>query len=414
MATNGSMPSLASSVKYMLLASALYEPLRNSLHNLGTDVGGVGGVGGLCNMGNPDDCRSLAGRTGNYCFQAGLWSGFTGFAIVVLLVWTSPIFLGALQKSLSTSKPASSEVRGRDSGDEAAAEPSPEPDAASIELDGLLMIWSGLSCLWFGMPLAYMLADQFYRSSAMHFVLAVALAAAFPLSWHLSLLALPPCKPLGPWLGLKRQDLLKLHKALGSRAANWGAIHALGELIYIVSQEGFLSMFQLAGEKGENLLYLMGLVTALLLLVHTLVAFLRKQTFIRRYFKNAHRTTASLLLLSATVHWWPFALFLLPAAAAYGTSAGLAVARRCGREVSEARSSFALAAAVLGALGGLCVVWKLRESSMLAEGVGLLIPFVFPPLALLAEFAVATAVCLPILVTGRVLHSEPLLGQAGC
>ncbi|CAE7406716.1 unnamed protein product [Symbiodinium necroappetens] len=410
MATNGSMPSLASSVKYMLLASALYEPLRNALHNLGTNVGGVGGVGGLCNMGNPDDCESLAGRTGNYCFQAGLWSGLTGFALVVLLVWTSPIFLGALQKSVSTAKPVASEDRGRDSGDEPGAEPSPEPETASIELDGVLMIWSGLSCLWFGMPLAYMLADPFYRSSALHFVLAVALAAAFPLSWHLSLLALPPCKPLGPWLGLKRQDLLNLHKALGWRAAGWGAIHALGELIYVVSQQGFLSMFQLAGEKGENLLYLMGLVTALLLLVHTLVAYLRRQAFIRRTFKATHRTTASFLLLSATVHWWPFALFLLPAAAAYGTSAGLGVASQFGRQVSEARNSFALAAAVLGAFAGLCVVWKVRESVMLAEGVGLLIPFVFPPLALLAEFAVATAVCLPILVTGPVLHSEPLLG----
>ena len=189
MATSNSSPSLASALKYMVLAAALYEPLRNALHRLGQDVGGVGGVGGLCNMGNPDGCKSLAGQTQNYCFLPGVWSGLTWFAIVVLLAWTCPLFLGALRMStVSSKRPAEGDAAQHDTESHQGQDADPgSAGAASFDVNGLLTIWSGLSCLWFATPLTYMLADPFYRSGVVNVILAVALAAAFPLSWHLRL-----------------------------------------------------------------------------------------------------------------------------------------------------------------------------------------------------------------------------------
>lgn len=74
---------MRTAVLCLLLVSALYEPLRNSLWRV-LEVGGVGGVGGLCNLGNPGTCSSLAGRTQNYCFIPGIVAGFTSMAILVL------------------------------------------------------------------------------------------------------------------------------------------------------------------------------------------------------------------------------------------------------------------------------------------------------------------------------------------
>ncbi|CAE7269619.1 unnamed protein product, partial [Symbiodinium pilosum] len=165
----------------------------------------------------------------------------------------------------------------------------------------------------------------------------VALAASFPLSWHLSLLAVPVSQAVGPLMGLPRQATVDLHKALGWRTAFWGAIHAGGELVYLLSKEGVQVFVRISGDKGENLLYLLGLLTALLLLLHTVVAFFRKHPRITAHFRSAHRVTALLVLLGATAHWWPFALFLLPSAAAYGAQGALSLACRFGRKASKRR-----------------------------------------------------------------------------
>lgn len=138
---------LFSFAKYMVLASAVYEPLRNALHRFGTAVGGVGGVGGLCNMGNPGDCQSFAGVTGNYCFYPGVWAGFTSFALVVVLVWTAPLLLGALRMSMKVA----SEVRQTRERSQTVSERSERSEEGSDEAQAvraLLQIWSGLSLLW--------------------------------------------------------------------------------------------------------------------------------------------------------------------------------------------------------------------------------------------------------------------------
>ncbi|CAE6934537.1 unnamed protein product [Symbiodinium sp. CCMP2592] len=385
-------PSLAGSWKFMMLAAGLYEPLRYACWRLGENVGGVGGIGGLCNLQNPDECSTFSGHAGSYCFKPGVWAGLTGFAIVVLLVWILPLLLGALRMSVSFSK-------GETQLEEEEGCNGESHPRASTEVRLLVTIWSGLSVLWFAMPLTYMLADTFYQSSFSGVLLAVALAAAFPLSWHLSLLAVPVSQAVGPFMGLGRQATIDLHKALGWRTAGWAAIHACGELIYVFKTSGLQMLFQLSGENGDHLFYLLGLIAALMLLVHTVVAFYRKHPRISKYFKASHRTTASLVLLAATAHWAPFALFLLPSAAAYGAAAATGMASHFGRKASTPRASLALVAAILGAVAGLLVVWKTRETVMMSRDVGLLLPFIFPPLALLAEVAAAMLVCLPVLLT---------------
>eukprot|EP00435_Cladocopium_sp_Y103_P048987 s1925_g14.t1 len=201
---------LFSFAKYMVLASAVYEPLRNALHRFGTAVGGVGGVGGLCNMGNPEDCQSLAGITGNYCFYPGVWAGFTSFALVVLLVWTAPLLLGALRMSMKAASEGR-QTRERSERSETSEEGSDEAQAVRA----LLQIWSGLSLLWFVVPFGYFIADPFFRKNVYTWILAVAISAAYPLSWHLSLIAMPMSKEVHPLMGLDRPGIVALHKALG-------------------------------------------------------------------------------------------------------------------------------------------------------------------------------------------------------
>ena len=145
MAPGYGSPALASALKYMLLGSALYEPLRKALHSLGDDVGGVGGVGGLCNLGSPEACDSLAGRTGNYCFQPGVWSGLTCFAIVVLAVWTGPLFFGAVAMSRSLLKQDAPLEEGRETMSQAGQE-AQQP--------------SGTLCPFLGSRLPYKLTNQ--------------------------------------------------------------------------------------------------------------------------------------------------------------------------------------------------------------------------------------------------------------
>lgn len=380
---------LWSFAKYMVLASAVYEPLRNALHRYGTAVGGVGGVGGLCNMGNPEDCKSLAGETGNYCFYPGVWAGFTGFALVVLLVWTAPLLLGALRMSM---KEASEVQRER------IAERSEEgsEDSGEGAERALLQIWSGLSLLWFVVPFGYFIADPFFRKNVSTIILAVAIAAAYPLSWHLSLTAMLS-KKVQPLMGLDRPGIVALHKALGWRSAAWSGVHIIGELIFIISTSGLGALFNLVGKNGENLLYLLGILSAALMCLHVAVVTVRKNSWFNPYFLGLHRVIAIGLLLAATAHWWPFVFFLLPTVSVHAMGTANHVVKQFHREASTPRLSFALFTALIGAFGGLALVWSFRAKIMAAPDVGLLLPFAFPPLALLAEFLGAFAAATSVL-----------------
>ena len=61
--------------------------------------------------------------------------------------------------------------------------------------------WATLCCLWFSVPAATYLDDTFYQKDVWHMALALAIAAAFPLSWHLSLvIAKPVCTAEGDFM----------------------------------------------------------------------------------------------------------------------------------------------------------------------------------------------------------------------
>ncbi|CAK9075815.1 unnamed protein product [Durusdinium trenchii] len=350
---------MRTAVLCLLLVSALYEPLRNSLWRV-LEVGGVGGVGGLCNLGNPGTCSSLAGRTQNYCFIPGIVAGFTSMAILVLILWTLPMFLGGVR--MAATKTASEEMEPQDEGDEMTQV------TLRCGTDGFTMLWNGLSALWFVVPLAYFLADPFFHQGILNIILGVAVAAAFPLSWHLSFVALPLSSPLMLGLKLSRPSLMAIHKFLGFRSAFWGALHVTGEIMWL-ARSGFENL-SLSDAKGENLLYILGLAAAGIFLTHVLVALARRQSWLRPYFKETHRVIAVLLLITATAHWWPFAFFLLPAAAAYGASTAERVA--WGAEGGQQRMGAALASAVMGGLLGLIVVWVFRQEYMQRPSAGAL------------------------------------------
>ena len=190
-------------------------------------------------------------------------------------------------------------------------------EVAQSRADGFRTLWNGLSALWFLVPLTYFLADPFFRQDIVNIVLAISISAAFPLSWHLSLVALPLSSPLLLGLSLPASSLVAIHKFLGYRSAIWGALHAIGEIIYM-SKTRFQDL-SISEAKGENLIYIFGLSTAIIFLTH-LVVVLVCHMWLGPYFKDVHRVIAVVLLVAATAHWWPFAFFLLPTAAAYGAS----------------------------------------------------------------------------------------------
>ena len=215
----------------LLIESALFEPARLCVQHWlgaagGQAVGGVGGVGGLVNLWSPAACPDATATT-PYCFHRGLVAGLTPFALVVVLGWGAlPLLLPAVLRLRASLTPAA-----------------------------FLRLWRALSALWFALPLAVYLWDPFYRSCWRTAALAVAIAAAFPLSWHLSLVALPVGHAVAlPLLGWRRADAARCHKSVGWSAAGWAAVHAGGELLFLGTDpaSGFLKAFDLAARCAAS------------------------------------------------------------------------------------------------------------------------------------------------------------------
>lgn len=199
----------------LLLAAALYEPVRTNLYRLDQDVGGVGGVGGLTNQWG---CDEMDGPFGDYvCFHRGVILGLTPFALVVLSVWMVPI-------------------------------------AVSSEIP--MKLWRALELLWFAVPAAAYLADPFYNKDFWHVVLGVSIAAAFPLSWHLAFVALPD---------------VQTHKMIAWSTVRWAAVHAGGELAYTLVKTPRVFV------QDMNLIFWAGAGTFFVGLVHVGLAFFRRR-----------------------------------------------------------------------------------------------------------------------------------------
>lgn len=214
----------------VVATAALYEALRSTLLFpwLDEEVGGVGGVGGLTNMRGPHaNCSTTAGgASAPYCFHPGLVLGFTPFALVLLSVWVLPLAVGAAAAARTTVIARPSQVQGGPRRAAAAVGAFlRQRSTGGVHLAGhppidtvhprAVTAFLAINTLWFVLPLAqYALLDPFFRRSVWHVSLAVSLAAAYPLSWHLSLVALPSAgaRFLPPLLGLSKEQLLSAHK----------------------------------------------------------------------------------------------------------------------------------------------------------------------------------------------------------
>ena len=254
--------------------------------------------------------------------------------------------------------------------------------------------------MWFLIPLIDYLGSPFYRSSWTRVVLGVCISAALPLSWHLAFVAIPVSAPIlgplvGPWR--KRQDLARYHKFVAWSTLGWAGIHAGGELIYLLfdtSSSSFLEVINLS--KGENLLFVAGLATALALIVHAVIAGFRRQCFCRHFdtFRSVHRALAAVVLVFATTHWWPFVFFLAPTVATHAASAATRVCVSTGRKtLSRQTAARMLAASLVCNLLVMVGLWQVRQwyMQMLQPRVMYYLAFMFPPLTLVVGFIGAWA-----------------------
>lgn len=392
--------SLIWAIATLILCSAIFEPLRNASYKLGGGVGGVGGVGGLTNLGDPDSCTSAAGKVGAYCFQEGILLGLTPFACTFLVVWVLPFcVIACLTKSPYQPTGRRQSLTERTES---------EKTNMGGRKKAFTFMWGGLSILWFCVPLVQYALDGFYQKDAHHAILAIAIAAAFPLSWHLALVAIPVPPFMAEMLGMSRKELLSYHKMGAAAIGCWAALHAGGELVFLTFQGSLFTSLNITAD-GENLIYVLGATAAAILAVHVAISQVRHQL---SKFKQLHGILAAVLLLVAAAHWWPFTFWLIPAAGVQATSVALnrfeqpmPTADQQLPSAATAHTGKVLAGATLSATCAMCLVWKLRQIYMMSSGAGLILPFVFPPAALLVGFGVSFSVA-------RVMVK--LLPQGGC
>ena len=211
----------------LALISILFEPLRMALHRLDEAVGGVGGVGGLTNQWNPSaSCNTTeGGDNAPYCFHPGVVAGFTPFAGIMMLLCTVPLAVAAMATHLAVSRLPHAKQK--------------DVPLVDQRLHGVnLAAWGVASCLWFLVPLAAYLSSPFYRTDAYHVILAVSITAAFPLSWHMSFVAIPASGApfLSPLLGLSHAMLKQCHKHAAWATLFWASVHAGGQAVWMTSQ----------------------------------------------------------------------------------------------------------------------------------------------------------------------------------
>jgi len=234
------------------------------------------------------------------------------------------------------------------------------------------VMWWCAAILWFVVPYATMATDPFYQADAAHALLAVTIAAAYPLSWHLSLAAIPSASHpfLAPLLGLAPATMKACHVRAAHATVFWGIVHAAGEVIYLASQN-MLDVFDITAGSSEDdrLLYFFGLICLGLLVVLSVLAFSRKSLSVAPRFRVSHRVLAICLLLFASAHWWPFAIFLLPVVACLATAIAVEWGKRVfrGTDQIDGVVYVALAVATTAAIAGLVIVWGLRQRYILAN-----------------------------------------------
>ena len=393
------------------LVSVLYEPLRLALWTLGDEVGGVGGVGGLTNQFSPSATGCNATGTGDdidtevpYCFHEG-WMGFTYFGGIMLLAFTLPLGIGAISAYTAALAKKNDNMKDGEA-----------PPATSGDSTIFFMFWLGASSLWFFVPLAYYTASDFYQKDIWHMILAVSIASAYPLSWHLCFVAIPSAgmSLLAPLLALEPATLKECHVRIAWATLFWAGVHAIGEIIYMASQSQ-LYLFKIKAPSGgsDNLIFIFGLSTFCVLSTQSIHAYARRHESMAPTFRKIHRVLAVLFLLIAAAHWWPFAIFLAPAVACAATAYAIDSVKQRKSDVSvevnarhsppramiDDAASLALFAAIGATLLGVSIVWSARQAWMLrhpSDYYSFMVQ-IFPPAAIILAFALARGAATAVL-----------------
>lgn len=328
----------------------------------------------------------------------------------MLLLCTVPLGLAALAAHRAVSR--------RKHDTEAAIEQQASHEVSVVAFS---LLGGCASSLWFLVPLAYYANSPFYQKDGFHIVLAVSIAASYPLSWHLSFVAIPSSAAplLAPLLGLAPATLKACHVRAAWATLLWGGLHAGGELTYLASQ-GMLDLLWInSSSDSDNITFILGLATLLLVIALSAHALSRHCSSVAPTFRRVHRVLAASLLLVASAHWWPFAIFLAPAiaCAAVGRALDSSLARA---ETCRRNAPLALAAAIFATLAGIGSVWAGRQAWMLAHPSDYytLPVHTFPPAAVGLAFVLARASAAAVLKmrkdpTGgarRVSREAPLLG----
>eukprot|EP00392_Amoebophrya_sp_AT5.2_P011910 g12000.t1 len=309
-----------------LAVSVLYEPLRLVFlehYGFANDVGGVGGVGGLCNLWDEHDgCGTTAGGAeAPYCFRKGAFLGFTPFALVVLLAWTLPRGEGEVEQG---GQAATANALGSADVEEMGNNAKHEQRAAWL-LGLFTKVWISLTVFWFALPLLQYETAEFFEKNIFYRVLAFAITAAYPLSWHLSVVALlsaaaaitktvskaaagknNEAAPAHELVHPQHRLLLGMHKFVGWSTVLLAVLHGGGELIWFVYRKEVWMISDLS--DGENLIYLTGLLCFALVLLLAALSWWRHSPAAplglggRALFQTWHRKVAILLLVTVTAH----------------------------------------------------------------------------------------------------------------
>ena len=404
-------------ITVLFIFSILFEPVRLALWRLGDEVGGVGGVGGLTNQFTPTHCAQNRSDgefmmcSKPYYFRSG-WMGLTSFAGIVVFVCTLPLFAAAVVTYFGTSP--GNYIKDNKLGGTQRLLNSEELETDNNEgqryddkfIGTFSIAWICASTLWFFLPLAYYIDTPFYQKDVWHITLAVSLSSAFPLSWHLSFVTLPTAS--GPLftllLDLNPATLKACHKRITWGTCFWGCAHAVGELAYLSSQ-GLLSSFSLDSDsfnRNDSLLFIFGLTTFIILLL--LLAHAKFRILIGSFFRARHRTIALLLLMVATAHWWPFAIFLMPAITCGATSYALKRSRT--KDIKAI--GLALFVSIIAGLTGFLLIWYWRQIWSLSnpENYYGISAQVFPVMAIVLTYAFSLAGA-TLIIKGAEHHTSP-------
>lgn len=406
---------------FMALVAALYEPLRLSLsHQISQNIGGVGGVGGLVNLLGAGDERcdnstNINNSTyhDNYCYEKGTIGPFTPFSFFMMVVWVGPILLAAIFT-----------MRHRDS--QLTEHRNSGTPSGSLEL--LAVVWISLNIIWFLIPLSvfwFGVTTDVEGSLLSLRILAIAIAAAHPLSWNLMVAAIPASGIASKLLGCDRQTMFESHRFVSYFTVGWGVLHGALELVYltmtrssVTGDRKIVDALLMRGD-GEDLIYVFGFVALFLVLAQGMVGFARKTLRNRNWsFRKIHRSLAFALLLVAAAHWWPFFLFLIPAISLHGV--GIACSKldmdrsdpnkslsSLPNSLTRGEIAFLVILSVFSSFLSSLAIWTLREKFMTSSAANLSIPFIFPVLCLVASLLTSAVISTFCLTTFKT-HSEEI------